>query len=506
MTELESRLAYYRQCVGKFVVTFDVKNVPIAFYCVAIIQGETFISLKRRDGVEFLVWKDGEKPVDIYFLQPVPEIAEASSLEGAAIEAANKKRLKELTPTNEEWHEIGKRKQPPEEWFVGDQECPFVQPVPEIADTSNYEAVAEAAAALPDLPGAADDQSKPRIVCLCGSTRFKQEFIEANFRETMAGKIVLSVGWFSHADDQQRIPSLNEKFALDELHKRKIDRADEVLILNVGGYIGESTCSELEYAQEKGKVIRFLEPVPDLPGEADDLDYRSVPPERVGTIEAKWKETAAAPLACHDCGLLYSDNGWCDTFVDNDVWKQITPGDHCESGLLCFNCIARRCVERGLRDVQIKITSGPFDVMLNDPDYRCVSKESGNAPLKPSQEDMAIDVQNFEIPTASMEEVESLCRRARYAEWDSADLKQRLKRAVMYERRLSTSRWELLTESLAKNAELKRRLAEAAKIIFVADGRAKGVKRIGDSTTYVHVEMTDAKWQKLYLAVVGEDE
>jgi len=46
---------------------------------------------------------------------------------------------------------------------------------------------------------------------------------------------------------------------LDELHKRKIDISDEVLILNVGGYIGESTRSELEYAISKGKKIRWLE-------------------------------------------------------------------------------------------------------------------------------------------------------------------------------------------------------------------------------------------------------
>ena len=100
---------------------------------------------------------------------------------------------------------------------------------------------------------------KPIIVCLCGSTKFKQEFINANFRETMAGKIVLSVGWFSHADSDVYTPTEMEKISLDELHKRKIDLADEVLILNVGGYIGRSTRSELGYAQSHSKVIRYLE-------------------------------------------------------------------------------------------------------------------------------------------------------------------------------------------------------------------------------------------------------
>lgn len=101
---------------------------------------------------------------------------------------------------------------------------------------------------------------RPTIVCLCGSTKFKQEFVTANFRETMEGKIVLSVGWFSHTDGNIFTPSADEKKSLDELHKRKIDLADEVLILNVGGYIGESTRSELEYAKRKGKVIRYLHP------------------------------------------------------------------------------------------------------------------------------------------------------------------------------------------------------------------------------------------------------
>lgn len=100
---------------------------------------------------------------------------------------------------------------------------------------------------------------EPIRVCLCGSTKFKDAFIEANFRETLAGHIVLSVGWFCHADGHK--PTPEEKAMLDELHLRKIDLAHEVLILNVGGYVGESTARELAYARKNGKVIRFLEPV-----------------------------------------------------------------------------------------------------------------------------------------------------------------------------------------------------------------------------------------------------
>lgn len=104
---------------------------------------------------------------------------------------------------------------------------------------------------------------KPIIVCLCGSTKFKEAFDEANYNETMAGKIVLSVGFFMHATGNRHGEHVGctpkQKIALDELHKRKIDLADEVLILNVGGYIGDSTRSELEYAQQHGKTIRYLD-------------------------------------------------------------------------------------------------------------------------------------------------------------------------------------------------------------------------------------------------------
>lgn len=101
-------------------------------------------------------------------------------------------------------------------------------------------------------------ETRPTIICLCGSTRFKQQFIEANFRETMAGKIVLSVGWFSHADSEIYAPTEEEKRMLDEVYLHKIDLADEVLVLNVDDYVGESTAREIAYAKSKGKIIRWL--------------------------------------------------------------------------------------------------------------------------------------------------------------------------------------------------------------------------------------------------------
>jgi cell division protein FtsB len=96
-------------------------------------------------------------------------------------------------------------------------------------------------------------------VCLCGSGRFREAFERAEFEETLAGKIVLTIG--CNTKDVARSANLaHHKAALDELHLRKIDLADEVLILNVGGYIGDSTRRELEYSRQRGKQIRFLEP------------------------------------------------------------------------------------------------------------------------------------------------------------------------------------------------------------------------------------------------------
>ena len=99
---------------------------------------------------------------------------------------------------------------------------------------------------------------KPIIVCLCGSTRFIETFAKVNLELTLAGKIVLSVGAVAHSDSQLGL-SDEIKAKLDELHKRKIDLCDEVLVLNVGGYIGSSTRSEIEYATKMGRPITYLE-------------------------------------------------------------------------------------------------------------------------------------------------------------------------------------------------------------------------------------------------------
>lgn len=106
---------------------------------------------------------------------------------------------------------------------------------------------------------------RPKVICLCGSTRFWKEFQRASLRETMNGNIILSIGAASGTDDEHfgnlpREEYDRVKTMLDELHKRKIDLADEALVLNVGGYIGDSTRSEVVYALDHGKPVRWLEP------------------------------------------------------------------------------------------------------------------------------------------------------------------------------------------------------------------------------------------------------
>ncbi len=97
------------------------------------------------------------------------------------------------------------------------------------------------------------------IVCLCGSTKFKAAFRKAEADFALAGVIVLSVGLFGHADN---VPlDVGQKAAQDYLHRRKIRLASVVYVLNVGGYIGESTANEIAYAESLGKVVSYLEPI-----------------------------------------------------------------------------------------------------------------------------------------------------------------------------------------------------------------------------------------------------
>jgi hypothetical protein len=165
----------------------------------------------------------------------------------------------------------------------------------------SYTLTAKARAVFVDRPGPVEavPAAFPLIVCLCGSTRFYDEFRRANLRLTLAGQIVLSIGCDTKSDgDLTAAAELGTdpaaiKGRLDDLHKRKIDLADYVLVLNVGGYVGESTRSEIAYAAATGKPVRYL--VPAVVDEARPVD--------------EW--------ACETCQDAYfgarPDDGLCDS-------------------------------------------------------------------------------------------------------------------------------------------------------------------------------------------------
>lgn len=104
-----------------------------------------------------------------------------------------------------------------------------------------------------------------KVITLCGSTRFKDEFMKVQKDLTLKGNIVISVGLFGHSGDKEVWENMDEgtltktKEMLDDMHKRKIDMADEIFVINVDGYIGQSTKSEIEYAKKTGKKVNYLE-------------------------------------------------------------------------------------------------------------------------------------------------------------------------------------------------------------------------------------------------------
>jgi len=109
--------------------------------------------------------------------------------------------------------------------------------------------------------------TKYPVITLCGSTKFKDEYMKVQKELTLKGYIVLTVGLFGHSGDSEVWENMDEgtltktKEMLDDMHKRKIDMSDEIFVINVGGYIGESTKSEIEYAIANNKKVNYLEDI-----------------------------------------------------------------------------------------------------------------------------------------------------------------------------------------------------------------------------------------------------
>lgn len=99
-----------------------------------------------------------------------------------------------------------------------------------------------------------------KIITLCGSTKFKDEFIREQKRLTLEGNIILTVGLFGHSGDNE-VWNDGVKEMMDDMHKRRIDLSDEIFVINKNGYIGESTRSEIEYAIKTNKPVKYMEEI-----------------------------------------------------------------------------------------------------------------------------------------------------------------------------------------------------------------------------------------------------
>lgn len=103
-------------------------------------------------------------------------------------------------------------------------------------------------------------QGKYRVITLCGSTHFKDDFFRVQKELTLDGNIVISVGLFGHSGDDEAW-TLGTKEMLDDMHLSKIDMADEIFVVNPGGYVGESTAREIGYALLRGKTVKSIVPI-----------------------------------------------------------------------------------------------------------------------------------------------------------------------------------------------------------------------------------------------------
>lgn len=125
-------------------------------------------------------------------------------------------------------------------------------------------------------------------VTLCGSTKFKREFEAINKQLSLEGHLVYSVCSFPQADKNPL--TAEQKVALDEVHKRKIDNSDAIFVLDVDGYIGESTQSEIHYAENNGKMVKYLSNFPDLKTLCDSLLFEKMSGLKIIISEAFVKD------------------------------------------------------------------------------------------------------------------------------------------------------------------------------------------------------------------------
>lgn len=101
-------------------------------------------------------------------------------------------------------------------------------------------------------------KDKYNVITLCGSIKFENEFMKVQEKLTLDGNIVFTPNFFNNLKGEINAET---KKMLDEMHRQKIDISNEIYVINCGGYIGESTKSEIEYAKANGKKISYLEDI-----------------------------------------------------------------------------------------------------------------------------------------------------------------------------------------------------------------------------------------------------
>ena len=120
------------------------------------------------------------------------------------------------------------------------------------------------------------------ILTLCGSTKFKSAYEEANYTATLRGWIVLSVGHYPNSPEDSFVPPRTDKekveikTRLDKLHLEKIKMSDSILVLNVGGYIGESTANEILFAYKHSKKIFWLDNEKLIIDKSKNIDWSEI--------------------------------------------------------------------------------------------------------------------------------------------------------------------------------------------------------------------------------------
>lgn len=103
------------------------------------------------------------------------------------------------------------------------------------------------------------NDTRPTVICLCGSTKFKDEFEEAAREQTLKGRIVLTLAFFRKEDGA--VLESEQRTMLQHLHRHKIKMSDEILVVNPGGYIGDSTQEDIAFATSLGKRVEYVEPI-----------------------------------------------------------------------------------------------------------------------------------------------------------------------------------------------------------------------------------------------------